>query len=66
MRKNIFAHKEFNTFIGSKEGKKYYEGIYQAMNPKGEQNKKSKNPSISFEDESYHDAFNIMVPKHLK
>ena len=25
---NLFAHKDFNPFYGSKEGQKYYKGIY--------------------------------------
>jgi hypothetical protein len=32
LRMNKFAHKDFNAFLGSKGGRKYFRGIYNIKN----------------------------------
>ena len=61
LRVNQFAHKEFNPFITSKDGKRYYKGI---LNDKPLL--KSVPNSIPLLVEDQHGSLDILVPQHIK
>ncbi|CDW88247.1 UNKNOWN [Stylonychia lemnae] len=80
LRKNKFVHHEFNSFLQSKQGKKYYKGVhlpnqqspskivsYQQQEAYGmNENHLQKMQEEQLERESDVDVLDVIVPHHLK